>query len=174
MLISENEVLKKELSALAEKYGKCRSALIPMLQSVQSRYSRISEYAMQVIADMLDIHPVEVHGVVTFYSFLNTEPKGHFIVRLCRTISCDMQGKDRIARQLENDLGIAFGETTPDGNFTLEWANCIGMCDQGPALIVNDSVHARVTPEKVHEIIEGCRRTFGLHAVQHAKEGAHH
>lgn len=174
MLITENEILKQELAEMLERYGQNRSALIPMLQGVQAKYSRISEYAMQVIADMLDIHPVEVHGVVSFYSFLNTEPKGRFIVRLCRTISCDMQDKDGVARQLENDLGVAFGETTPDGKFTLEWANCIGMCDQGPALLVNDTVHTRVTPEKVHEIIEECRRTFGVHATEHRREGGHH
>ncbi len=174
MLIPENEVLKQELASLAERHGRNRSALIPMLQMVQEKYSRISEYAMQVIADMLDIHPVEVHGVVTFYSFLNTDPKGRFIVRLCRTVSCDMQDKDRVARQLMNDLNIEFGQTTADGNFTLEWANCIGMCDQGPALLVGETVHTRVTPEKVHEILEECRRTFGVHAAQQAKQGGHH
>ena len=137
---------------------------------MQTRYLQISEYAMQVMADLLDIHPVEVYSVVSFYSFLDHAPKGRFIIRLCRTISCDMAGKDAVARQLENDLGIDFGETTPDGKFTLEWANCIGMCDQGPALLVNDQVFARVTPEKVHEILEECRRTFGVYA-QERKEG---
>jgi len=63
-----------------------------------------------------------------------------------------------VARQLENDLGVGFGQTTACGMFTLECANCLGMCDQGPALLVNDQVFTRVTPEKVHEIIEGCRR----------------
>ena len=123
---------------------------------------------MQVVADVLGIHPVEVYGVVSFYAFLRQEPQGPVRIRLCRTISCDMAGKDRVARQLENDLGIAFGETTPDGRFTLEWANCLGMCDQGPALLVNDKVFTRVTPEQVHEILEECRRTFGAHARQAA------
>src|SRR5208283_2376761 len=99
------------------------------------KYHRIDSYAMQVIAELLDIHPVEVHSVVSFYAFLGDKPQGRFVIRLCRTISCDMQGKDRVMRQLENDLGIQFGETTPDGSFTLEYANCMGMCDQGPALL---------------------------------------
>jgi len=111
-----------------------------------------------------------VYGVVSFYSFLDHRPKGKFVIRLCRTLSCDMQGKDRVARQLENDLGIRFGETTPDGKFTLEWANCIGMCDQGPALLVNEQVFTRVTPEKVHDILEGCRRTFGVYALEQKEE----
>lgn len=172
MLIPENEALKKDLKALAEKYNGERTALMPMLHMVQAKHSRISEYAMQVIADMLGIHPVEVHGVVSFYSFLNSEPKGKFIIRLCRTISCDMRDKDRVARQLENDLGIEFGDTTVDGKFTLEWASCLGQCDQGPALLINDKVYVNVTPEKVRDILEECRRTFGAHAAQ--TEGGHH
>lgn len=81
-----------------------------------------------------------------------------------------MQGKDRVARQLENDLGIGFGETTPDGKFSLEWANCIGMCDQGPALLVNDRVYTQVTPEMVREIIAERRRSYGVHAVERREE----
>jgi NADH:ubiquinone oxidoreductase subunit E len=77
-----------------------------------------------------------------------------------------MAGKDSVARQLENDLGVGFGETTADGRFTLEWANCLGMCDQGPALLVNEQVYTRVTPDMVHEIIETCRKTFGVYAME--------
>jgi NADH-quinone oxidoreductase E subunit len=166
MLVSENERLKKNIMEWADDLGRTRSALIPILQKVQRQCSGISTYAMQVIADILDIHPVEVYSVVSFYSFLDEKPKGRFIIRLCRTISCDMKGKDRIARQLENELDISFGETTPDEKFTLEWTNCLGMCDQGPAMLVNDNVYTQVTPEKVHEIIEQCRQTFGVFALE--------
>jgi [NiFe] hydrogenase diaphorase moiety large subunit len=170
MLVTDRERFTDELHALADKYGRERSALLPILQEVQAKHRQISPYAMQVIADLLGIHPVEVHSVVSFYAFLDDKPKGRFVIRLCRTISCDLAGKDRIARQLENDLGIAFGETTPDGRFTLEWANCMGMCDQGPALLVNDRVYTRVTPDTVHEILEECRSIFGVHAAQPAEE----
>jgi NADH:ubiquinone oxidoreductase subunit E len=69
-----------------------------------------------------------------------------------------------VARQLENDLGIRFGETSADGRFGLEWASCLGMCDQGPALLVNDLVYTQVTPEQVHVIIDECKSIFGAHA----------
>ena len=170
MYAHDNERLKNDIRSWVAENGRDRTALIPLLQKVQGKYSQISDYAMQVIADQLDIHPVEVYGVTSFYSFLDYAPKGRFVLRLCQTISCDMDGKDRVARQLENDLGIRFGETTPDGKFTLEWANCLGMCDQGPALLVNDAIHTRVTAEKVHLIVEECRKTFGIYAVE-AKEG---
>jgi NADH-quinone oxidoreductase E subunit len=165
MLVTEQERLKQDISKWSEQLGNKRNALIPILQEVQKKYSRISEYAMQVIADLLDIHPVEVYSVVSFYSFLADKPKGRFIIRLCQTISCDMQGKDRVARQLENDLGIKFGETTPDEKFSLEFTNCLGMCDQGPALLVNDEIFTHVTPERIHEILDSCKRTFGVFAL---------
>ncbi len=69
-------------------------------------------------------------------------------------------------RQLENELEIRFGETTSDGKFTLEFTNCLGMCDRGPAMLVNDQVFTQVSPEKAHEIIEKCRQTFGTFALQ--------
>jgi [NiFe] hydrogenase diaphorase moiety large subunit len=166
MLMTERERLAGEIQALAEKLGKSHTALIPMVQEIKRRYRKLDGYTMQVIADQLGIHPVEVYSVVSFYAFLGSQAQGKFILRLCRTISCDMQGKDRVMRQLENDLGIGFGQTTPDGKFSLEWANCMGMCDQGPALLVNDRLFTRVTPEKVHEILEECRRSFGVHATE--------
>ncbi|MCU0858415.1 MAG: NADH-quinone oxidoreductase subunit NuoE, partial [Pontiellaceae bacterium] len=166
MLVSEREQLRANIERRVRDFGNNRSALIPVLQEVQHKYGHVSEYVMQVVADILHIHPVEVYGVVSFYSFIGHKQKGRFIIRLCRTISCDMQGKDRVARQLENDLGIRFGETTPDGNFTLEWANCLGMCDQGPALLVNERIYTKVTPETVHDILEECRTLFGAYAPQ--------
>lgn len=166
MLVTEQERLKEDIAAWTNSFGRDRSSLIPVLQKVQSKYHVISEYAMQVLADTIDIHPVEVYGVVTFYSFLNSGERGKFVIRLCQTLSCDMAGKSRVARQLQSDLGINFGETTPDGKFTLEWANCLGMCDQGPALLVNDQVFTGVTPESVHEILEACRKAFGVYAKQ--------
>lgn len=170
MLISDHEALRKQIKQWVHEYGKERTALIPVLQEIQTECSFISEYAMQEVADQLGIHPVEVYGVVTFYSFLESESQGRFIVRLCQTISCDMAGKARVARQLVNDLGVEFGETTADGMFTLQWANCLGMCDQGPAMLINDKVYTKVTPEKVHDIIEDCRHSVGASALQR-KEG---
>jgi NADH:ubiquinone oxidoreductase subunit E len=112
---------------------------------------------IEAISNVLDISPAEVHGVVTFYSFLNTEPKGKYIIRLCKTISCDMAGKDRIVRVLQKELGIEFGQTTRDGLFSLEFTNCIGMCNEGPAMLVNEDVYSHLTPEKVVDILDKYR-----------------
>lgn len=173
MLIAEVEGLKQDIGRWVDHFGRDRSSLIPVLHEVQRKYRHVSGLAMQVIADRLGLHPADVYGVVSFYAFLDHRPKGKFVIRLCQTISCDMAGKQRIAQQLMNELGIRFGETTPDGRFTLEYASCIGMCDLGPALLVNDEVHVRVTPATVHEIVEKCKASFGVHALVARPEEAH-
>ena len=166
MLAGQQQRLQEDIRGLVARHGRQRSALIPILQELQKTHAMISDYAMQVVADELGIHPAEVYGVTSFYAFLRHESRGRFVFRLCGTISCELAGKARVARQLENDLGIRFGETTADGRFGLEWASCLGMCDQGPALLVNDRVYTRVTAEQVHAIIDECKSTFGAHAPQ--------
>lgn len=167
MLATEKDCLRAEIDKIAKKYDYDRCGLFPVLHHIQDMFQCISEFAIQETAHAFNIHPVEVEGVVTFYSFFSKEKKGKYIIRLCQTISCDMAGKEMLAKQLVNDLGIDFNETTQDGLFTLEYTNCIGMCDQGPALLVNDDVYTRVSPDKVHEILEVYRKKFGAH-VTHA------
>jgi [NiFe] hydrogenase diaphorase moiety large subunit len=164
MLLTEQDQLKKDIFDWVAKYGRGRSALLPVLQEIQRKQSHVSPFAMQIVADLLGIHPVEVYSVVSFYAFFDESPKGKFIIRLCRTISCDMVENLRVARQLENDLGISFGQTTPDGKFTLEWTNCLGMCDQGPAMMVNDIIYTRMNPARVQEILDSCRRSVSVKA----------
>ncbi len=166
MLVTEQDKMRDDIQKLSQEYGGDRSALMPILQQIQKQYGRIGDFAMQQAADVLGIHPVEVYGVVSFYSFLSEKNHGRFVIRLCRTISCDLLNKDNVASQLVSDLGVDFGETTPDHMFTLEWANCLGMCDQGPALLVNDQIFTQVTPQKVHDIIEGCRLQLSAFATQ--------
>jgi NADH-quinone oxidoreductase E subunit len=153
MLVMEKNAMTEEIEQLVSKFGSQRSALIPILQDIQRKHKHIPDFAQQEVARLLDIHPVEVFSVISFYSFLNTEPKGKYIVRLCQTISCDMQGKAAVAKAIERELGIKFGETTRDSKITLEYANCVGMCDQGPALIINERVYSKLTPEKVVQIL---------------------
>ncbi len=157
MLLCEREKLSADIKTWVRKFGSKRDGLLPVLQEIQRKYRHVPDFAIQELAGHFNISPVEVSGVVSFYSFLDVKLKGRYVIRLCRTIACDMAGKSRVARQLENELGISFGETTPDGEFSLEWVNCLGMCDQGPAMLINDKVYTRLTPGRVREIIEECR-----------------
>ena len=153
MLVLEKNSLSEEIEQLVDLFGKDRSSLLPILQSIEKKHNYISDFAQQEVARMLDIHPVEVFSVITFYSFLTYKPKGRNIVRLCQTITCDMFGKKAVADAIQRELGIKFGETTKDKKVTLEYANCLGMCDQGPAMLVNDQVYSHLTPEKAVEIL---------------------
>jgi NADH:ubiquinone oxidoreductase subunit E len=161
MLATERESLRHEIAELAEKFEHKRDGMMPMLETIQEKYRCVSDFAMQEVARQLGVFPTEVYGVVSFYSFLSTEPKGKFVIRLCRTLSWDFTGKREVARQLENELGIKFGGTTKDRLFSLEYCNCLGMCDNGPALLVNNDVYTRVHPELVSDILEKYRRMFG-------------
>lgn len=157
MIEVKDNILTQEINGLTKKYGTGRESLLPILQEIQMKHGYISEFAQQEIANVLDIHPVEVYGVITFYSFLDKKKKGRNIIRLCRTISCDLAGKDAIVRTLQRELGIFFGDITKDEKFSLEYINCMGMCDQGPAMIINDQVFTHLTPHKIVDILKNFR-----------------
>ena len=120
--------------------GSDRGRLLDVLRDVQGECGCISHEAQALIAETLSISIVEVKSAVSFYAFLSEKQIGRVVIRLCDDIVDEMKGSKRIAKALEEELGIRFGETTPDGRITLEYAPCIGMCDQAPAAMVNDVV----------------------------------
>ncbi len=138
---------------LVEKHGRDRTALMPILQGVAEVKNYVSDQDMTEIAKALDISAAQVYGTATFYSFLDTEPRGKYVIRVCRTITCDMHGKKQIIQTLEDMLKIKVGETTPNKKFTLLETNCLGWCHEGPAMLINEKPFSGLTPEKVHDII---------------------
>jgi len=138
---------------LVEKFGRERTSLMPILQGVVELKNYISDQDMTEIAKELDISAAQVFGTATFYSFLDTEPRGRFVIRVCKTITCDMHGKRVILQALEDMLKIKCGETTPNKKFTLLETNCLGWCHEGPAMLINEKPYSGLTPEKVHDII---------------------
>jgi [NiFe] hydrogenase diaphorase moiety large subunit len=157
MLASDVSALNLEISTLVNKFGKGRQALLPILQHVQRSHGYISDHAQQEVARLLQIHPVEVDGVVTFYAFLRTSKRAKYHIRLCQTISCDLQNKEGISKTFERELGIKFGEVTRDEKYSLEYINCLGMCDHAPAMLINNEVHTDLTPRKVVEILNSLK-----------------
>ena len=160
MVATDLAQLRKEVEEIAAHTNFSRASLIPILRGIKEKYHGLDSEAMQVIADVLAIHPVEVDAVSTFYSFLHPDASGQFVFRLCRTYSCELAGKEEVAATLSTELGLDFGATSADGAFTLEWANCMGMCDQGPAMLVNEEVYPQLTPDSVREIVADYRRRF--------------
>ena len=145
---------EKLVEQLVTKHGKCRNSLLPVLQGVVKEEHFLSDVAMIAIAKSLDLSSADVYGTASFYSFLDTEFRGENIIRICKTITCKMKGKQKIVEVLEDHLKIKEGETTRNGKFTMLAANCLGWCHKGPVMLVNDDVYPELDPEKVVEIIE--------------------
>ncbi len=137
-----------------EAHGKTRESLMPILQAVIKSERFLSEDAMVAIARELDISTADVYGTASFYTFMDTKPKGKNIIRVCKTITCHMKGKDAVIGALEDLLKIKLGENTSDGKFSLLQANCLGWCHKGPVMLINDEVYPEVTPESAVEIIQ--------------------
>jgi NADH:ubiquinone oxidoreductase subunit E len=143
--------LVKELS---DKHGHARESLMPILQAIVLKHNYLTDEAMVEVARELDISAAEVYGTASFYTFLDTQVKGKYVIRVCKTITCSMKGKGDIIHTLEDMLKIKVGETTPDKQFSLIETNCIGWCHKAPAILINDLPYTELTPEKVTEIIK--------------------
>ena len=147
--IIENELVRE----LANKHGRARESLIPILQDlvVQNRF--LSKQDMVDVARELDMSAADVYGTATYYTFLDTEVRGKYIIRICKTISCAMKGKNDILSTIEDTLKIKLGETSSDRKFSLLETNCIGWCHKAPAMLINDTTYTELTSEKVTEIL---------------------
>jgi NADH-quinone oxidoreductase subunit E len=144
--------LVKELS---DKHGRARENLIPILQEIVSKHNYLTDEIMVEVARELDISAAEVYGTASFYTFLDTQERGKYVIRVCKTITCSMKGKIDIISTLEDILKIKVGETTADKQFSLLETNCIGWCHKAPAILINEMPYTELTPEKVSEIIKG-------------------
>ena len=143
--------LVKELS---DKHGRRRESLMPILQGIVEKHNYLTDEAMVEVARELDISAAEVYGTASFYTFLDTQVKGKYVIRVCKTITCSMKGKSDIIQTLEEMLKIKVGETTADNQFSLIETNCIGWCHKAPAILINELPYTELTPEKVSEIIK--------------------
>jgi NADH:ubiquinone oxidoreductase subunit E len=148
-MIIENELVRE----LANKHGRTRESLIPILQDLVVHNRFLSKQDMVDVARELNMSAADVFGTATFYTFLDTVPRGKYVIRICKTISCAMKGKNEILATIEEILKIKMGETTPDRRFSLLEANCIGWCHKAPAMLINDTPYTELTPPKVTEIL---------------------
>ena len=146
------------LHAIVQAVGSDRSRLMDIALAVQHRFGEISDEAVQAIAAELGIHPVEVEDMVSFYVFLDRAPRGRNRIRLSKTPISFIKGAEAVARAFEQALGLTMGATSPDGAFTVEWTNDIGMADQEPAALVNGVVLTGLTPADVPAVLSALRR----------------
>ena len=145
---------------ICEKYTPEKDNLLYILHDIQDHHPQhyISEEAVQVVAEYLNIPTNHIYGVLTFYTMYSTKPRGKNIIRLCESPPCYIKGSTNILRKLKMLLGVNTGETTKDGLFTLELCACLGVCGNAPVMMINEDVYGDLTEEKVEEIIEKIRR----------------
>jgi [NiFe] hydrogenase diaphorase moiety large subunit len=153
---------KQTIKEIVQNFGKDRHLLMDIVREVQSSFGHVSNESAHVIADTLGIPFVEVIDMVSFYSFLSRTPKGKSVVRLSKCIVDKMHGMGRVAEAFEKEVGVQFGQTTGDGKITLEYTPCIGMCDQVPAVLINNTVLTNVSPKDVSGIVKSLRKGEGL------------
>lgn len=147
------DMVQKRVRELAEQVGTDREQLLPLLELLDREFHALDELIVNEVARHFSLSQTEVYSVASFYHLLNVKPAGKYVIRLCSTIGCDLQGKERIVKALEAELGIKMGETTADRRYSLQFANCMGMCDAGPAMLVNSDLHANLTPSRAVEIV---------------------
>ena len=143
------------MKKLSEKHGRERQSLLPILQGIVEKHNYLTDEVMVEVAKELDISAADVYGTASFYTFLDTQARGKYVIRVCKTITCSMKGKGEIIQILEDMLKIKVGETTSDKLFTLLETNCIGWCHKAPAILINEIPYTELTPEMVVEVIKG-------------------
>lgn len=149
------ENLEKARRVIA-KYpaGRQRSAVMPLLDLAQRQEGWVSEPAMNVIADMLDMPPIRVYEVATFYTMFNLRPVGKHHVQVCTNLPCWLRGSDEVAHTCKKELGVGFGETTGDGQFTLSEVECLGACVNAPMMQVNDDYYEDLDGASTKRILD--------------------
>ena len=144
----------KQIQDLISRYPQKRSALIPSLHLVQKELGYISQDAMREVAEIFELSPNEVHEVTSFYTMFHRKPVGKYVIHVCDSVICWMEGHESLVEHLSQRLGINLGETTGDGLFTLLPVCCIGYCDRAPAILINKMVYGPLTIEKLDDLLE--------------------
>lgn len=147
------EELFRQLEVMLEEYETMPGGLIPALQVAQRLFGYLPETVLRLISRRLKKPYSEVAGVVGFYSFFSTVPRGKHLVRVCLGTACYVRGGKEVLSAISKELGIQVGDTTADRNFSLDVGRCFGACGLAPVIMVDDDVHQRVKPSKVGEIL---------------------
>ena len=155
MAVQFSQESQETLQQLLERYPARRAVMLPALHLAMQEFPYIDDAVCQAIADLLQVPMVDVKGVATFYSMFPTEPHGTYSLEVCINLSCSLNGARRCLRYLERKLGIAAGETTPDGRFTLRRMECLAACDKAPMMYINNAVmHTYLTEDKLDQILQ--------------------
>ena len=155
---SLSEGARARIRELRERYPTPDSALMPALWAIMDELGHVPPPAVDWLAAELAVAPARVWELITFYTMYRSEPQAEYVLQVCHNISCHLMGARSIIAHLEKRLGIRLGETTPDGKFALEGAECLGACGHGPVMQLGKHLYEYLTPEKVDAILESLRK----------------
>ncbi|MCS6853071.1 MAG: NAD(P)H-dependent oxidoreductase subunit E [Gemmataceae bacterium] len=155
-----SEELRQKILAYVPRYPRKQAVTLPALHLVHDALRCVPRQAIEEIAELLDLHPAEVHDTMSFYGFFRDEnnPLGQTRLWVCRSLACMLRGGEELLAYLSDKLGIAPGQTTADGKISLEFAECLGGCDGAPCVLVNDEHRMNVTLDRADQLLDELRR----------------
>lgn len=150
-----NAELRKQIEAILPHYPTKQAATLPALHLINERLGYVPMEAVVELAGLLELAPAQVQDTLSFYGFFKQDkPQGKYRVMVCRSVVCAACGGEALLEHLCTKLGVQPGETTADGRVTVEFAECLGVCDAAPAVLVNDTLHGCMTDEKIDELVD--------------------
>lgn len=145
---------KKKVQEVISRYPKKEAALLPVLHLTQREFGKISKEEEALVANLLDIKPIQVREAVTFYSMIHQEEMGKYHIQVCRNLSCTLKGSETLIEYLKEKLKIAPGETTSDRKFSLSTVECLGACELAPCMMVNFDYYGNLDKKKIDHILD--------------------
>ncbi len=146
-----------KIDDIVKKYNFNEREILPILQDIQKEYNYLPLAAMEKVCEKLKVTLAEVSSIATFYSGFSLKPRGKYIISMCIGTACHVRGAPRILDEIERQLGIKNGETTSDGEFTIETVSCIGACALGPVVVINGDYHGNITTAGVEKMLNQYR-----------------
>jgi len=152
--------LLAEFDALRRRFppGFDSSLVLPCLRRIQEDRGHVADADIDALASYLGVPRIQIEEVLSYYTQFRRSPTGHWHLQACRNLSCSMRGAEGVIGQISDRLGIAQGQTTPDGRFTLSTVECLGSCGTAPVVMVNETYHENMTPERLDALIERLER----------------
>lgn len=150
---------KEDVQAIVERNGKSQKSLIAILLEIQEASGKnyVSKEWADIVARELNISISVVYDVLTFYAMFSTEPKGKYVIELCKSAACHVNNSKHVVELFEKSLGIKMGETTDDGLFTLQYTSCIGACNVSPSMKIGEKVYGNLDENKIKDILDSYR-----------------
>lgn len=156
------QAVDDKVVSIANKYKGQKGGIMGALHEIQDEYGYISEVNQKYLSDKLGVPLSEIYGIITFYSRFSLMPKGKYNIQVCMGTACYVKGAEAVINAFKDNLKVGVGQVTEDGLFSIESVRCLGACGLAPAIVVNEDVYGKVTPDMVPNIIEEYRQKEGL------------